>query len=80
MKLDTNDMDLAFTVLELDNGLILINTKAIGDEVAQDYFDEDEIYESSIMDDIQQYLVDTLCLCTDEAIKVLNNNNIHEII
>ncbi len=74
MIIDTNEMDMEFTVKEVD-GLILINPREIGVEVAYQFFDEDgDIYESAITDEAHQYLVDTLMLCVTEAINVLTDN------
>ena len=74
MKIDTNEIEHDFTIMEVD-GLYLINPSEIGTEVCMQHLDDDEIWQSSLIYDIQLYLNDIIDEAFDKCEENLHENN-----
>lgn len=74
MKIDTNNMEHDFTTMEID-GFTLINPREIGIEVAGQHLDDDEIWQSDMIYDIQQYFADLINEAFDASVETLRENN-----
>lgn len=74
MKIDTNEMEHDFTTMEVD-GFTLVSPHEIGIEVAQQHLDDDEICQSNLIYDIQQYFVDLINTAFDVSVETLHENN-----
>ena len=74
MKLDTKEIEHDFTICELD-GLVLVNPREIGIEVALENLDTDYIYQSDLRYEIEEYLVDILNEAFNCAVETLHENN-----
>lgn len=74
MKIDTKEMEHNFTTMEID-GLTLVNAREIGIEVAMQHLDDDEIWQSDMIYDIQQYFTDLIYEAFDASVEMLRENN-----
>ena len=74
MKIDTQKIEHNFTVIYVDE-LFLINPSEIGVEVCMQRLDEDEIWSSDLIYDINEYLADIVNQAFDKCEKALQDNN-----
>ena len=74
MIIDTENIDHDFTVMYVD-GLVLINPSEIGAEVCMQRLDEDEIWSSDLIYDINEYLTDIVNQAFDKCEEALQDNN-----
>ena len=74
MKIDTKEIEHDFTISEID-GMILINPREIGIEVCMQHLDDDEIYQSDLIYDIQMYFNDIINQAFDSCEETLKSNN-----
>ena len=74
MIIDTNDMEMDFTIKDVD-GLVLINPREIGIEVCMQHLDDDEIWQSDLIYDIQQYIDDIVFQAFNSCVETLNEND-----
>ena len=73
MIIDTEQIEHNFTINEYD-GLKLINVQEIGNEVAQQFIDSDEIWQSDMIYEISLYFSDLINEAFDKAVEVLKEN------
>lgn len=74
MKINTKEIEHDFTTMEID-GFNLVNPREIGIEVAMQHLDDDEIWQSDLIYDIQQYFVDLVNAAFDASVETLHENN-----
>ena len=74
MIIDTENIDHDFTVMWID-GLVLINPSEIGAEVCMERLDEDEIWSSDLICDINEYFTDIVNQSFDKCEDCLHENN-----
>lgn len=74
MKLDMKEIEHDFTTWEID-GLVLVNPREIGIEVALENLETDVIYQSDLYYEIEQYLADIVNEAFDCAVTTLRENN-----
>ena len=74
MKIDTKEIEHDFTTMEID-GLTLVSPREIGIEVAGQHLDDNEIWQSDLIYDIQQYFADLINAAFDASIETLRENN-----
>ena len=74
MKINTREMEHDFTTMEVD-GLTLVNAREIGIEVAMQHLDDDEIWQSDMIYDIQQYFTDLINEAFDASVEMLREND-----
>lgn len=74
MKIDTKEMEHDFTTMEVD-GFTLVNPREIGIEIAGQHLDDDEIWQSDLIYDIQQYFADLIYAAFDASVETLRENN-----
>lgn len=74
MKIDTKEMEHDFTTMEVD-GLTLVSPREIGIEVARQHLDDDEIWQSDLIYDIQQYFADLIDAAFNASVETLRENN-----
>lgn len=74
MKINTKEMEHDFTTIEID-GLTLVNAREIGIEVAMQHLDDDEIWRSDIIYDIEQYFADLINEAFNASVEMLHEND-----
>lgn len=74
MIIDTNNMEMDFTVKDVD-GLVLVNPREIGIEVCMQHLDDDEIWQSDLIYDIKLYLDDIIHEAFDSCHETLREND-----
>lgn len=74
MNIDTKNIEHDFTIKEID-GFVLVNPREIGIEVAHQHIDDDEIWQSDLIYDIQQYVQDIIYQAFDAAVDTLHEND-----
>ena len=74
MIINTKEISGDFTIQEID-GLILVNPREIGIEVCMQHLDDEEIWQSDLIYDIQLYLEDIINEAFDNCEEVLRENN-----
>ena len=74
MIIDTKNIEHDFTVMWID-GLVLVNPSEIGAEICMQRLDEDEIWSSDLICDINEYLVDIVNQSFDKCENCLHEND-----
>lgn len=73
MKIDTNEMEHDFTVIDIDS-FKLVNLREIGINVGTMFIDRDEIWLSDMIYEIQKYFEGFIDSAFDEALNYLKDN------
>lgn len=79
MIIDTKEIEMDFTTADID-GLVLVNPREIGIEIANQMLDNDTIWESDIHNEIELYLNDIFVEALNTAIEVLKENGRDDIL
>lgn len=79
MKIDTNEIDMEFTTQNID-GLVLVNPREIGIEIANQHLDDDVIYQTDIYNYVEEYLIDIIEEAVNTAYQTLKENNRSDIL